>query len=191
MSLLMSICAGICLSAACGFRIFLPFLIMSLAARNGMLDLSGEFAWLASTPALIVLSTATVVEILAFYIPWLDNILDTLATPVAVIAGAMATAAVVTDLPPLAEWLLALVLGGGIAGVVQSGTLALRGTSTATTGGLANPAVATGEVTGAVGASMLGVVLPLVGAILIVGTGLFLFRKIRRLPFFRRRARVT
>ncbi|MCZ6726974.1 MAG: DUF4126 domain-containing protein, partial [Acidobacteria bacterium] len=98
---LLSVSLGLGLSAACGFRIFVPFLVMNLAARAGYLSVSGSFEWLAGTPALIMFSVATLLEIAAYYVPWLDNLLDSVATPAAVVAGVVATASVVTGMDPL------------------------------------------------------------------------------------------
>ncbi|MFN7962890.1 MAG: DUF4126 domain-containing protein [Thermoanaerobaculia bacterium] len=142
---LVSVCLGIGLAAACGFRIFLPFLVMSLAAKAGYLTLTGSFAWIGSTPALIVFAVATGLEIAAYYIPWLDHFLDTLAAPVAIAAGVIATASVATGMDPMLKWSLAVIAGGGAAGAMHGLTSVLRGASTLATGGLANFLVATGE----------------------------------------------
>ena len=100
MELILSIALGVGLSAACGFRIFVPLLVVSAAAQGGYLTLSPGFQWMAGYPALVTFAVATVLEILAYYIPWVDNLLDTIATPAAVVAGAVVTAAVVTDVAP-------------------------------------------------------------------------------------------
>ena len=99
-----SIVLGVGLAAATGFRIFLPTLIVSVAAYSGHLSLDERFAWLATQSALIMLSVATVLEILAYYIPAVDNLLDTLATPAALVAGTVVSAAVMTDVPPIVKW---------------------------------------------------------------------------------------
>ena len=125
MAILLSVCLGLGLSAACGFRIFVPFLVMSVASRADHLDLSARFDWISSDAALITFGVAAVVEIAAYYVPWVDNILDAAATPVAVIAGVVATAATVQDMSPLMTWTLAVIGGGGVAGVIQTGTALL------------------------------------------------------------------
>ena len=122
--ILLSVGLGLGLSAACGFRIFVPFLAMSGAAHAGYLQLDGRFEWIGSTPALIVFGVATLLEIGAYYLPWLDNLLDSVASPAAVIAGVVATASVVTDMDPLLKWSLAVIAGGGLAGAVQAVTAA-------------------------------------------------------------------
>ena len=185
LELLLSIALGVGLAAACGFRIFVPFTVMSVAALGGYLDLSPTFAWIGTYPALAAFGTATVLEILAYYIPWLDNLLDTIATPTAVIAGTVATASVVTDMSPLLTWVLAVIAGGGTAGMIQAGTALLRGTSSLTTGGLGNPLVATGELAGSIFTSVLSIVLPWLAFLLAVVFGVVLFRRLAR-----RRSRV-
>src|SRR6516225_9493035 len=110
---------GIALAAATGFRVFLPMLIVSAAAYTGHLPLDNSFAWLGTRSALAMLSVAAVAEILAYYIPVIDNLLDSLATPAAFIAGTIVSAAVMTDVPPMVKWTAAVIAGGGIAGITQ------------------------------------------------------------------------
>jgi hypothetical protein len=160
---LVSICLGIGLAAACGFRVFVPFLVINLAARTGFLALTGSFAWLGSTPALVLFSVATLLEIGAYYVPWLDNALDAIAAPVAIAAGVIAAAAVVTGVDPMLKWTLAAIAGGGAAAAVHGATSLVRGTSTATTGGLGNFVVSSVE---AVSSAVLSVVLLFVGPVL-------------------------
>jgi len=179
---------GVGLAAACGFRVFLPFLVMSVAAAAGHLPLAGGFEWIGTTPALIAFAVATVVEVLAFYVPWVDNALDVVAHPMAMLAGVIVTAAVVTDLDPLWKWSFAIIAGGGVAGTLQGGTVAARGISTLTTAGLGNFLVSTLEVAGAVITSLLAVLLPVVGAVLAVGLVVTALRLLRR--WRRRRATV-
>jgi hypothetical protein len=177
----LAILAGIGLAAACGFRVFLPLFLASLAVRAGIDGVGGfeiaslvgdDLEWVGSTPALITLGVATALEIGAYYVPWLDNALDTIATPTAVIAGTLAAFSLFPDSGAAGiDWSLAAIAGGGTAGIVQAGSVLLRGTSTATTGGLGNFAVATLELVGSILASALAVLLPLVGgglAILLV-----------------------
>jgi hypothetical protein len=111
----LSIVLGIGLAAATGFRVFLPMLILSGAAYTGHLPLDNSFAWLATPSALTMLGVAAVAEILAYYVPGVDNLLDALATPAAFIAGTVVSAAVITDLPPMVKWTAAVIAGGGIA----------------------------------------------------------------------------
>src|SRR5438876_9605685 len=135
----LSICVGIGLSAACGFRVFVPLLIMSIASLSGHLTLASQFQWIGTYPALIAFGVATALEIGGYYIPWLDHLLDTMATPAAIVAGTVVTAAIVTNTSPMLKWTLAIIAGGGAAGLVQGTTVLARGVSTATTGGLGNP----------------------------------------------------
>src|SRR5438477_8925513 len=108
METVLSICVGIGLSAACGFRVFVPLLVMSIASLSGHLTLAQGFEWIGTYPALIAFSVATCLEIAGYYIPWVDNLLDSIATPAAIVAGTIATAAMVTDVSPLMKWSLAI-----------------------------------------------------------------------------------
>src|SRR6187549_3150374 len=145
MDLFLSLCIGIGLSAACGFRIFVPLLVMSVAAKSGHLSFVSSFQWMGSDVALITFAVATCIEIAAYYIPWLDHALDVIATPAAIVAGTIVTASMVGGMSPFLKWTLAVIAGGGAAGLVQGTTVVARGTSTATTGGIGNPIFATIE----------------------------------------------
>lgn len=161
MELFFSVALGIGLSAACGMRVFAPFAVMSAAALTGQLGLSDNFGWIGTYQALVLFSVATLIEVLSYYIPWVDNLLDTIATPAAVLAGAMATASVVTDMSPMMRWSLALIAGGGTAGIIQLGTTWVRGVSSVTTGGLGNFMVSTAEWMGSLTLATLSVLFPL------------------------------
>ena len=182
--LILSILVGVGLSAACGFRVFVPLLVMSIAAKAGCpgLSLSPDFEWIASWPALIAFAVATALEIGAYYIPWLDNVLDTAATPVAIVAGVIVSAACVTDINPMLKWALAVVVGGGAAGIVQVLTATARAASTAATGGLANAVVATAENISASAISILAVLAPVVAMVCAVAGVVLVCRLIRRGP---------
>ena len=166
--MLVSIALGIGLAAACGFRVFLPLLGLSLAARSDLVPLSPEMSWIGGTPALIALGTATVLEILAYYIPAVDHVLDAVATPAAVLAGALASAAVLPDLPPHLRWGIAIIAGGGAAGLVQGATVVTRLKSLAFTGGLGNPIVATFELLGSIFITLLALFLPLLALAFVI-----------------------
>lgn len=186
---LLGILVGIGVSAACGFRVFVPLLVLGIAGRVGHVPLAGDFHWIASTPALIALGTATVVEVVAYYVPWLDHALDTIATPSAVLAGVIATAAVVGDLPPVLRWGLSIVAGGGIAGTVQGATVLARLKSGVMTGGIGNPVVSSVELAGSVVTSVMAVVVPLFCVAVIVLLLVWIFRTSHRFFFGRRTAR--
>ena len=159
---------GVALAAATGFRVFLPMLIVSAAAYTGHLSLDNSFAWLGTPAALIMLSVAAVAEILAYYIPVIDNLLDSVATPAAFIAGTVVSAAVITDLPPMVKWTAAVIAGGGIAGITHGVTAMLRAKSTILTGGLGNSVIATAELVGSLLVSLLTLAAPLAALALVV-----------------------
>jgi hypothetical protein len=174
METLLSICVGIGLSAACGFRVFVPLLVMSIASMSGHLTLAHGFAWIGTYPALISFSIATGLEITGYYLPWLDHLLDTIATPAAIVAGTIVTASAVGDMSPFLKWTLAVIAGGGAAGLVQGATVMTRAASGVTTGGLANPVISTIELAGATITSVLAVVAP-IAALLLITVVLFIF----------------
>jgi hypothetical protein len=160
METLFSVSAGVGLSAACGFRVFVPLLVMSIASLSGHLPLAHGFEWIGTYPALVSFAVATCVEVLGYYIPWVDHALDTIATPAAILAGTLVSASLMTDVGPFWKWSLAIIAGGGSAGLVQGTTVVARGASLAGTAGLANPLVATLELAGSVVTSILAIVVP-------------------------------
>jgi hypothetical protein len=159
---------GIGLSATCGFRIFVPLLGMSIAHHAGALSFSNGFEWIGSWPATIAFGIAMVIEIAGYYIPWVDNLLDTIATPAAIVAGTIATASMVGNVTPFLRWSLAIIAGGGIAGVIQGSSVLVRGVSTASTAGLANPVVSTGELIASIAGTVISIILPTVAIVLVV-----------------------
>lgn len=178
--LLLGLCIGVGLSAACGFRVFVPMLVMSLAARSGHLTLAEGFQWIGATPALWAFAVATALEISAYYIPWLDNLLDSVATPAAVVAGTIVTASFVADLHPLMQWSLALVAGGGAAAAVQGVTVVSRAASTMLTGGLGNPAISTAEAGASAILAVLAIVLPILAGLLVLAAVYFILSRLWR-----------
>ena len=186
---LLSIALGVGLAAATGFRVFLPLLVASLAARTGMLPLSDGFTWLASTPAVVTLGTAAVLETLAYYIPGVDHVLDVIASPAALAAGVIASAAVMADVPPAVMWPVAIIAGGGVAGLTKGSAAVARAKTGLVTGGLGNPVVSTVETVGATAFSVLAIALPLVCLIAVVLLLVWGARKAGRLVFGRRAAR--
>lgn len=173
MDALLSIALGIGLAAATGFRVFVPLLAAGLAARAGWIPLTESFAWLASTPALLMLGTAAILETLAYYIPGIDHALDALAGPVALVAGVVASASVMTNVDPALVWPIAIIAGGGIAGATKGTSAVVRAKTGLATAGLGNPVVSTAETTGAIVLSVLALLLPIVALALIVALLIF------------------
>lgn len=177
---LLGIPVGLALSTAAGLRVFIPLLLTSLAARFGYLTLAPGMSWIASDAALVAFATAAIVEIAAYYVPWLDNVADVVAVPAAITAGIIEMAAVTPELPPLVRWTVAVIAGGGIAGFAQLGTTLLRLKSSALTAGVGNPVVATGELMGSLALAVLGLLAPLVAAVIAIVLLALLARRVFR-----------
>ena len=140
--ILLSLSLGLGLAAACGFRVFIPPLMMGVGSRLDLYTLEGSFVWVDDTWAIAIFAIATLLEIGGYFIPWIDNLLDTVATPAAIIGGIFVTSASLEgELDPSAQWTLSVIAGGSVSGVIQLGTVATRAISTGTTGGLANPII--------------------------------------------------
>lgn len=172
---------GIGLAAATGFRVFLPMFAVSLGSYLGWIPMNESFEWLAGLPTLIATGLATVVEILAYYIPFVDHLLDTLSVPLATIAGSVMFASQFADIGTFPQWALALIAGGGTAAAISSGFAGTRAASTATTGGLGNSVVATTETAGAGLMTFLAMAAPIlagIAAIILVIVVIVLGKKI-------------
>jgi hypothetical protein len=177
----LGILLGIGLAASCGFRVFLPMLVTNIASLLGYLKLSPGFEWMGSWIAFAAFTAASIVEVGAYYIPWLDNALDTISGPLAMIAGTILTASFLTDSSPVIQWVLAAIVGGGTAGIVKVGASAARLTSTATTGGAGNAIVATSENILSVVTSILAFLLPIITAFIVILIIFYLIRKFSEL----------
>ena len=189
MEAILSIMMGVALSATCGFRVFVPLLAVNIGTRaqdaNGqpLIELAGGFDWLSSDIALMVFVVATLFEIGGYYIPWIDNLLDTIASPASIVAGTVITASFITGMDPWLQWLLGVIAGGGAAGAVQATTVVARAGSTVTTGGLGNPIVASVETSGAFLGSALSIVavkFAIVLFVLLLGGGVWIWWRRRR-----------
>lgn len=165
---IISIFLGIGLAASVGFRVFLPLFALSLAAYYDMWELNESWEWIGSLPALIIFGVATIAEILAYYIPWFDNLLDSIALPLATVAGTAVMVSTVADMTPAVTWTLAIIAGGGTATAIKGATTATRLTSTATTGGVANPVVSTVETGTSMVVSAASVFLPVIAVVLVI-----------------------
>ena len=167
-SLVLSILLGLGLSSAVGFRVFLPALLTSIAAYFDQVQLAESMMWIGSFPAMITFAVATIVEILGYYIPFFDNLLDTIATPAAIACGSLLMGSTIIEMEPLVKWPISIIAGGGIAGTIKGSSSLIRLKSSGLTAGVANPIVTTLETVAAGVISVLSIIVPLfVGGILI------------------------
>lgn len=171
-----SLFLGIGLAASVGFRVFVPLFVLSLASYFDLVTLNDDWMWIGSFPALILLGIATLVESLAYLFPYIDNLLDTIALPLATLAGTMIVVATSIDMSPVYLWTLAIIAGGGTATAVKGVTSTTRLVSSSTTGGVANPLISTVETGTSFIVSILTVFVPIIGFILV----LVLFFYLRR-----------
>lgn len=191
MDSVLAILIGVCLAAACGFRVFVPLLVLGIASRAGMVNLGESLNWIGAWPAVIAFSVASLAEVIAYKVPWLDHALDTLASPAAVVAGTIVAASqigAIGSVDPFLQWSGAIIAGGGAAGLVQATSVSTRAVSTIGTAGVLNPIISAGQSLLSVVASVLAIVAPIVAIIfLVVAIALivrliFWFRRSRRPP---------
>ncbi len=175
---LLGMMIGLGLSAACGFRVFVPPLIVSLAAYSGHLELADGFQWMATPPAMIAFTVAVGCEVVGYYVPWVDNMLDAAAAPAAVVAGTVLSASMVSDVSPFVQWTFAVIAGGSSAGFFHAATAILRGGSSLTTGGLGNPFLSTMEMGGAATVSALAIMVPALTLFVVMGLLAFAIKKL-------------
>ena len=164
---IISILIGIGLAASVGFRIFVPLFALSLASFYNVIPLNESWQWVGSSTALIILGIATIVEIFAYFIPWLDNLLDTIAVPLAAVAGTAVMVATVSDLDPTITWALAIIAGGGTATAIKGSTSTTRLASTATTAGIANPVISTVETGTSIVMSVFSIFIPILAIVFV------------------------
>lgn len=176
---LLAVAAGIALAVAAGLRVFVPLFAVSLAGYTGHLALSPGTAWLGTLAAAVALGVAVVVEVVAYFVPALDHALDALGAPLAVAAGVLASAAMFVDFPPLVRWALAVVAGGGSAGLLHSSMALVRLKSGALTAGLGNPLVAAAELGGALVLAALALLVPVAALALGVAVTAAVARRVR------------
>ncbi len=179
-SLIIAAFMGISLAAASGFRVFLPPFILSLAVRADFIDIDlvgTQFEFFTSTPSIILLGIATIAEFAAYYAPWIDSLLDAIATPAAVIAGIGVTAISLEGSEPVVQWAIAIIAGGGMSATIQSATVATRGISSTFTLGVANPVVATGENVASVALTIIAILAPILAILLAAILALLLIRR--------------
>ncbi|MDT0540914.1 MULTISPECIES: DUF4126 domain-containing protein [Croceitalea] len=178
---IISIFLGIGLAASAGFRVFLPLFALSLASYFGVWDLNDSWTWIGSLAAVLTLGIATLAEIFAYFIPWVDNALDSIAIPLAAIAGTAVMVSTVADLDPVITWSLAIIAGGGTATAIKGANAAGRLTSTATTGGVANPIVSTVETGTALAVSTASILVPPLAIVLVIIILIVIFSIYRKL----------
>ena len=180
MAYAVSIFLGLGLAAGSGFRLFVPLLITNVAAQLGYVHFGSGFEWMGSWPAFAVFATATLAEIAAYYIPWLDNLFDAIGTPLAVVAGTILTSSFITGMDPMLRWVLAIICGGGVAGIIKAGTAVIRLGSSAITGGLGNSILATLENFISILFSVLAVFIPVLAGISGIIVACFSLNKVLR-----------
>lgn len=181
---------GLGLAAACGFRVFVPLLVLAIAARAGQVGLADNFAWLASDAAIVAFASASVLELAAYLVPWVDHGLDAVASPAAIVAGTLVVGSQMADLGPVMQWACAIIAGGGLAGAVQATSVGTRAVSTVSTAGIANPIISTVHTASSAAVSVLAIIAPIalvfLAACLFLVGGRWAWRRQRRLAASRR-----
>ncbi|MDX1768366.1 DUF4126 domain-containing protein [Arenibacter troitsensis] len=178
---ILSIFLGIGLAASVGFRIFLPLFALSLAGYLDVWQLNENWEWVGSMAAIITFGVATLVEILAYFIPWLDNLLDSFAIPMAALAGTAVMVSTVSNLDPLITWTLAIIAGGGTATAIKGASATGRLASTATTGGTANPVIGLVETGTAAVVTVASIFAPILAAFLVLIILIIIYRLYRKI----------
>lgn len=173
---IISLFIGISLATATGFRVFLPLFFVSLASYFNWMPLQDNWQWVRSLHALIVLGIAMVFEILSYYIPFVDNIMDSIAIPLSAIAGTLLFSSQFAESNDIIKWGLSIIAGGGTAATVSTALSGIRLASSASTAGIGNPLVSTVENTGATLMSVLAIFVPIIAIIMVMVLISWLFR---------------
>jgi hypothetical protein len=181
METLLGLCIGVGLSAACGFRLLLPFFVISLGAMTGHLTLAEDMSWLGTPIAATTFGIAALLEILVYFVPWLDNMMDSIEVPVAIIAGTILTATFIPEMSPFLRWTLGAIAGGTVAGATGLMTTTTRFASTATTAGFGNSLVAFMELLSAAILSILAIAAPVIAMIVVIGLLFWIVKQMGKL----------
>lgn len=192
LNFLLAFSLGLGLSAACGFRVFIPPLAMSLAAMQGVIDLAPDWQWVGSPAAAITLGIAAAVEVFAYFLPWVSNALDSVELAAAPVAGMLVTASSLSmagDMNPVMMWAIAAIIGGGTAELIEGTSAVTRLVASSATGGLGGPAVGLMELLSASVLSLLSVLAPVIALAVVVGLIVYCWLRVRRLMMRRQRIR--
>ena len=192
MNIIAALCLGIGLSAACGFRVFIPPLALSIAAHGGMLQLSSEWEWLGSESAITTLSIAATVEVFAYFIPWVSNFLDSIEILLAPIAGMFMTASTLSmagDFDPTLLWILTVIVGGATAETVELTTSVTRLATSVSTAGMGSPIIGLVEAISSAIISILAISLPILSTLLVIFLLIYGIRRILKFIAKRKRRR--
>ena len=175
--------AGVAIAAACGLRAFLPLLALSLGVRYDLVHVDHAAAWIASTPVLVTLVWATILEIVADKVPAVDHLLDLVATGLRPAAAGLAAWCTFEGVHPALAIAAALVLGGGAMGIHVAKAKVRLGSSMLTFGG-ANPVLSFIEDGVSGGLSALALLAP-ISAVVAAGMVVWVLRRVFRAPRFR------
>ncbi|MEL6401333.1 MAG: DUF4126 domain-containing protein [Cyanobacteria bacterium J06626_4] len=190
-NIVLALCLGLGLSAACGFRVFVPPFAMSLATMQGAVTPAADWQWLGNPITVITLGIATLLEVAAYFTPWVSNALDSVELIAAPIAGMAMTAlslSMVGDINPVMLWTTAAIAGGGTAELVEGATALTRLATAGTTAGLASPVLGFMELLSAAVLSILAILAPVLALSLVIGLALYCWLRLRRFRERRRRA---
>ncbi|HZV00418.1 MAG TPA: DUF4126 domain-containing protein [Planctomycetota bacterium] len=177
----LALAVGVALAACCGLRAFLPLLATGILARTGHFHVHEHLEWLGSTPALLALSVAALVELAADKVPALDHALDVAQTPVRTVSGTLVAVAAFAPLPTWAAVLLGIAAGGATAFSTHAAKATVRAGSTVTTGALANPLLSVAEDVLCALGSFLAPVFAIVAVFMAVAAALTFFLLARAL----------
>lgn len=189
MNIVLGLLLGLGLSASTGLNTFLPLLLLSAAARFHVagVELGTKFEWLTSDAALIALIVACILEIIGDKIPAVDHFLDAAGTFLRPIAGALASASVLTGLDPKVAAILGIIVGAPTSFGLHTLKAGTRMASTATTFGCANPIISLIEDVISFALSIVAIFTPVIVPVALAILVLVLWRVMRRV----RRANVT
>jgi hypothetical protein len=99
-----------------GLARWLPLLATGLLARFDVVTVGEHFAFLSSTPSLVLFCIATILEVTTDKVPALDHALDVFSTLLRPVAGTVLSAAVMWQVnDPLIALGLGLVVGAPTA----------------------------------------------------------------------------
>jgi hypothetical protein len=170
------------LASSAGLNAYVPLLVVALMARyTDLVRLSPPFDLLTNGWIILLLAVLLVIEVVADKVPAVDTANDIIQSVVRPAAGAIlfaASARTIVEIHPL----LAIACGVIVAGGVHAVKATARPAITATSAGMLNPVVSTGEDVLSVAMSVLSVLVPLLILLLVpalVALVVILLRRLR------------
>ena len=169
---------GLGLSAAAGLNAYIPLLLVGVLARfTDVLTLPEPYRWIQSGWAIAVVSVLLVAELVLDKVAVVDHVNDVIQTLVRpTVGGVIFAATTAAEQADNSTWMqehpwVGVLLGVVVAGVVHATKATARPLVNATTVGAGTPVVSAAEDAASLGMSLVAVLLPVLGVVVLILLG--------------------